>query len=139
MAQRLHAGAMTQRELCIYYLVAICGVYAMYTFLACFFSLSTIMLFSFLGIAFACIAVPYCYSINRAPDNKQFIERMVCLGFVATVHILVVCLAVGGALCMSQRIVSYELPWHIAFALQALAICCIHAYFYYVVARGLRQ
>lgn len=138
LAEQLHAEQISQQEQSRYYLACICSLYCMYMFLAYFFSSITIILFSFFGIVIGCIAVPHCLKINQNNDNKQFIQRMVCLGFIATVRILTVSLLVIAVRMLLEYLFLYQAPEAGRLIVQCLLICCIHICFYMSIAQGMR-
>ena len=66
---------------------------------------STVLVASSIFTICATVAgTTYCYLVNRNRDNKEFIDRFICIGWVVGIRLLVICLPlyllyfiVGGA------------------------------------------
>lgn len=71
----------------------------------------------FIGFLFVVViwGIRYCYGINKAGDNKDFIKRMVCLSFPTAIRMGLLGIAIGAAMV-------YFLPELLSFLNMAYAI-----------------
>jgi hypothetical protein len=91
LAQKLKDGSLTQSQRMKYLLVTVI-VYAIVTEISFLFAepvTNLQIIQSVLIVGSTVGGTYYCYLVNRNGDNRDFIDRFICIGWVASVRVII--------------------------------------------------
>ncbi|MDZ5696807.1 hypothetical protein [Chelativorans sp. M5D2P16] len=101
LAQRFRNGAVSSRERLLYYLIVMTVTTVLFS---SFFTAGAEeegasrwdLVLDIFYIVVQLVGVLVCYSTNRRGDDREFIERMVCIGFPVGVQTFLICIPIIG-------------------------------------------
>jgi hypothetical protein len=86
-----------------------------------------------LSLAISVWGVYYCYKINSAGDNKDFIVRVMCIGLLVGIRLLVTFFSIFLLLCVFMANVVYE-----ASAYRAVVIGILSVLYYIYLSKKIK-
>ena len=79
----------------------------------------------------------YCYIENRDGDDRDFIERFICIGLPVLVRTIAVTVLIGLCLVILALVLAFNVPEE-STPVDLLLISALQIYFYLRLARSIR-